>query len=225
MGVVTDVTARQDARHMAQVGHGRYQALVRAIAVVVWSATADGATRGGEDWQRLTGGAAEDLAGYGWLNFIHPEDRSRSRETWRLAVMHQSLFETDYRILCADGIYRWFNARGAPILNQDGSIHEWIGVCLSITGSQRFQSDHDGRSTISRMTAGQSRAARALLGWSAERLAEASGLSLATIARVEDEVRNCKVRASNIGEVKEVLEAAGVVFYSSSDGKVGIYLA
>jgi PAS domain S-box-containing protein len=179
----------------------------------VWSASPDGGNRAGSDWSRLTGQSAEEMSGYGWLNVIHPEDRARTREAWNTAVAHQSLFDTDYRILCADGVYRWFNARGAPILNRDGSIREWVGVCLSITGSKRFQKEAATTPVQDeRLTAGQVRAARALLGWNGDRLAEATGISISTIARVEDDGKSGSVRVGTLLTVRQALEAAGVVF-------------
>jgi PAS domain S-box-containing protein len=213
LGVVSDITVRQEARHVAQMGQERYQALVRAIAVVVWSASPDGGNRAGADWARLTGQSAEETIGYGWLNVIHPEDRARTREAWTSAVAHQGLYDTDYRILCEDGVYRWFNARGAPILNRDGSIREWVGVCLSITGSKRFQKEAATTPVQDeRLTAGQVRAARALLGWNGDRLAEATGISISTIARVEDDGKSGSVRVGTLLTVRQALEAAGVVF-------------
>lgn len=226
VGVVSDVTTRQEARHMAQIGHDRYQALVRAIAVVVWSASPDGATRVGSDWMTLTGQTSAEMTGYGWLTAIHPDDRARTREAWRSAVLHQGLYDTDYRVLCVDGNYRWFNARGAAVFNQNGTIREWVGVCLSIAGSKRFQADEPGRAgAAERITAGQVRAARALLDWSAERLASASGLSAATIARLEDGARSGGMRASSVAAVRRVLEAHGVVFSWAAEGEPGVRLA
>lgn len=213
LGVVSDITARQEARQMAQMGQERYQALVRAIAVVVWSASPTGSNRAGADWTRLTGQSAEEMAGYGWLNVIHPDDRARTRDAWNSAVSHQGLFDTDYRILCEDGAYRWFNARGAPVLNRDGSIREWVGVCLSITGSKRFQGETEPTTPQhKRLIAGQIRAARALLGWNADRLAEATGISVSTIARMEDDAKSASVRLGNLLTVRRALETEGVVF-------------
>ena len=202
---------------MAQVGQERYFALLRAISVVVWTATADGATRIGSDWTQLTGQTGEQMVGYGWLNAIHPDDRARTREAWRTAVLHQNIYDTDYRILCADGIYRWFNARGAPILNQDGSIREWVGVGLSITGSKRCQSDEPRPiyapvQADNRLTAGQVRAARALLSWTVEKLATASGTSISTVARIEDDKTSANVRVVKAAAIQRTFEESGIVF-------------
>ncbi|ARO57379.1 hypothetical protein B2G69_07565 [Methylorubrum zatmanii] len=225
LGVLTDVTNRHEARHLAQMGYERYQALVRAIAVIVWTAAADGSTREGSDWMRLTGQSGDEMTGHGWLNAVHPDDRARTREAWRMAVAHQNVYDTDYRVLGADGTYRWFNARGAPILNQDGSIREWVGVCLSITGSKRFQPD--GTSTAGpaqQLTAGQVRAARALLGWSADELAANCDVSASTIARIEDERRSASVRSSNLLAVRQAFEEQGIEFAQLADGGISVQL-
>jgi transcriptional regulator with XRE-family HTH domain len=60
-------------------------------------------------------------------------------------------------------------------------------------------------------TASQIRAARALLGWHQSRLSEESGVSLATIKRMEiNGTENSS--AGNVGRVQVALETAGVEF-------------
>jgi signal transduction histidine kinase len=48
------------------------------------------------------------------------------------AVQTKSLYETEYRIRAANGSYRYFVVRGVPVLNEDGSIREWVGTCTDI---------------------------------------------------------------------------------------------
>lgn len=69
------------------------------------------------------------------------------------------------------------------------------------------------------VTAGQIRAARALLGWSGAQLAAAAGVSLQTIRRMEGDVGPGRSTAANVHAVQKALEDAGVVFIpSSADG-------
>ena len=68
------------------------------------------------------------------------------------------------------------------------------------------------------MTAAQIRAARALLGWNGAQLAEAAGVSLQTIRRMESELGPGRSSASNVDGVQRALEAAGVMFIDSGDG-------
>lgn len=208
-----------------ELAHERYSALVRAVATVIWTATADGGTRFGSDWTGLTGQTPREMAGYGWLDAIHPDDRERTREAWRTAVLHQGIYDTDYRIRCADGIHRWFNARGAPVLDRDGAIREWVGVCLPITGSKRFQVDRASADTGNgRLTTAQARGARAMLGWTIERLSEEADLSPSTVARIEDGARIGSVRQSKVDAARQAFERNGIVFTWTTATRGGLYL-
>ncbi len=218
---ITLLSSVEDPNDLA---HERYSALVRAVAKVVWTASADGSTRVGSDWTGLTGQTPKEMAGYGWLDAIHPDDRERTREAWRTAVLHQGIYDTDYRIRCADGIHRWFNARGAPVLDTDGEIREWVGMCLAIAGSKRFQVDLPlSASSNLRLTSAQVRAARALLGWTIERLSREADLSPSTVARIEDEARIGSVRGSSLDGARSVFEANGIAFAENAGG-VGVHL-
>jgi transcriptional regulator with XRE-family HTH domain len=61
----------------------------------------------------------------------------------------------------------------------------------------------------------QIRAARALLDWSGPRLAEASGVSLATIRRAENDMEQSPLVARAL---REALETAGVEFIAENGG-------
>lgn len=68
------------------------------------------------------------------------------------------------------------------------------------------------------ITARQARAARALLGWTQEMLAEKALVSLTALKRLES-VNGLKVHESTCDHVRRALEAAGIVFLSSDRGE------
>lgn len=68
----------------------------------------------------------------------------------------------------------------------------------------------------------QCRAARALLGWSQVDLAEAAGVSRATLAEFENERHRPLTRT--LVEIRRVLEGAGVTFIDQDDGGPGVRL-
>jgi transcriptional regulator with XRE-family HTH domain len=74
------------------------------------------------------------------------------------------------------------------------------------------------------MTGGQMRAARSLLRWTAEKLAEASGVGLATIKRAEASDQPVRMINANVAMVKAALEAAGIVFIEPNGGGPGVRL-
>ena len=78
------------------------------------------------------------------------------------------------------------------------------------------------------ITGAQMRAARALVGMSQKALAEASGLSLATIQRMEAGPGQIRGVVDSLAKVVAALEAAGVVLIAegapSPDGGRGVRL-
>ena len=112
----------------------RYRSLAIATAQIVWTKNPEGEVV--EDmpmWRAFTGKSEEELRGWGWVDSLHPEDRERTRAVWSEAVRAGSFYETEYRIRKSDGEYRHFAARGAPVLQADGSVREWVGTCTDIT--------------------------------------------------------------------------------------------
>ena len=68
------------------------------------------------------------------------------------------------------------------------------------------------------ITARQSRAARALLGWTQETLADKARVSLTALKRLESE-SGLEVYETTRDQVRRALEAAGVVFLSTDQGE------
>ena len=68
------------------------------------------------------------------------------------------------------------------------------------------------------ITSRQSRAARALLGWTQETLADKARISLTALKRLESENR-LEVYESTRDQVRRALEAAGIVILSDKRGQ------
>ncbi len=67
------------------------------------------------------------------------------------------------------------------------------------------------------ITVAQLRAARGLVGWSQARLAEASGLALSTIKRMEASEDLLRGPAENVWKVEQALENADVAFIDKDE--------
>ena len=73
------------------------------------------------------------------------------------------------------------------------------------------------------ITARQSRAARALLGWNQETLADKARVSLTALRRLESE-NGLRVYESTRDQVRRALEANGIVFMSTEKGDGVMYM-
>jgi PAS domain S-box-containing protein len=234
MGVVFDVTARHDAMNSLMQRHDRLNALVAATAAVFWINKANGEPSEMPQWMALTGQSHAQMQGLGWLDAVHPDDRARTRAAWTTAVEHTAPYNTDYRILCADGIYRWFNARGAPVLNKDGSVREWVGVCLNVPGQNRYGASSAKAPPAplpspappapgdEALTSAQVRAARGMTGLSREELAKLANVSVSTVNRLEDGNSAVRPRHDTMLAVRRALEGAGVAFVFDPGAKPGL---
>ena len=74
------------------------------------------------------------------------------------------------------------------------------------------------------LTSAQIRAARALLRWRAEDLAENSTVGVATVRRAELAEGATSMTAANDAAVRRALEAAGVEFIDQNGGGAGVRL-
>lgn len=179
-------------------------------AAATWVLGGDGYVIDVPEWAALTGQTPAEVEGGGWMNAIHPDDVDRVQAAWQTAVDHGTLYNTDYRLRCADGRYRWFNARGAPVIDDSGETRQWLGVILSIAGVARPSRGGGARRTTSAsryedISPGALRAARAMLGWPAERLAEAANISRSTLRRLEEDAATTIPRRASVTKILDVL--------------------
>ncbi len=110
----------------------RYRSLVIATSQIVWTTDAQGQVVDMPHWRDYTGQSQAEVKGWGWLAAVHPDDQERTATVWSEAVKTQRLYDTEYRIRATDGSYRYFAVRGVPVITADGTIREWVGVCMDI---------------------------------------------------------------------------------------------
>ncbi len=127
-----DISDRKQAEDAIKQSEERYRSLIVATSQIAWTADAEGRSPDLPSWRAYTGQTEAEVVGLGWLDAIHPDDREQTNQVWMEAVQTRSLYEIEYRIRGADGNYRYFQARGVPLLDEDGNIREWIGICTDI---------------------------------------------------------------------------------------------
>jgi transcriptional regulator with XRE-family HTH domain len=72
------------------------------------------------------------------------------------------------------------------------------------------------------ITSGQIKAARALLGMTASRLADLSGVAYTTVVRMESSVGIPSGQVKTLDAVQKVLEEAGIEFIGSPEDSAGV---
>ena len=115
-------------------------AIVRTAPDIIFSRKADG-TRDyiSGRFYEFTGAAPNSANGFGWLEYVHPEDKERSMEEWLRCVQSSQNYESEYRLCGRDGEYRWFRARAVPLLDHSGNVLRWYGTCADIHDSKLLE--------------------------------------------------------------------------------------
>jgi len=90
----------------------------------------------GED---LNASEADDE--FGWRQVVHPDDYDRVAARWRHCLRTGDHYDTEHRLLRADGSYRWFRNSGRPSYDGQGNIVEWFGTTIDI--DDQVQLCHD----------------------------------------------------------------------------------
>ena len=109
------------------------QVLVETIPALVWRAKPNGHI----DYvnKRLLeyfGSPLEEIIGWGWMQKAHPDDVGFKVQSWLTNLEAMASHDVNCRFQGADGAYRWFNVRGEPLRDSDGSVQSWYGVFIDI---------------------------------------------------------------------------------------------
>jgi PAS domain S-box-containing protein len=87
------------------------------------------------------------------LVFLHPEDQPTSSRNWAEQIQTGRPRDDQFRVLGADGKYRWFLTRAEPLRDSDGKIKYWVGVNIDIDDKKRANEALDAaRERIGRAT-------------------------------------------------------------------------
>jgi PAS domain S-box-containing protein len=152
IAIIEDISERKRLEAELRASEQRWRGITEALPQLVWSARPDGyvdyqSTQFGEYF-----GIPEDkMLGWQWLEFLHPDDRERTRLAWQAAIEQDSDYDLEVRLRRFDGVYRWFKTRGVRIRDSEGTVVKWFGTCTDITDSKKTEealreSEHRWRS-------------------------------------------------------------------------------
>jgi PAS domain S-box-containing protein len=117
----------------------RIRLIINTIPTMAWSIEPNGAVdfinQRSLDYTGLT--LEEELAEP--TRGIHPEDLPRVMQKWRADMAAGEPSEDEMRLRRADGEYRWFLVRTAPLRDEQGNIVKWFGVSIDIEDSKRAE--------------------------------------------------------------------------------------
>jgi PAS domain S-box-containing protein len=132
--------ANARAEEALQSSERNLSAIINTIPTAAWTTRPDGYSDFlNQVWLDYTGMTAEQAQGWGWAEAIHPDDRKRLIEEWRLCLASGTPVDTEARIRRFDSSYRWFLIRANPLKDEAGDILKWYGTCIDIEDRKRAE--------------------------------------------------------------------------------------
>jgi PAS domain S-box-containing protein len=143
----------EKANHDLAQRNQELDAIVQTAPDIIFSRQPDGGREyiSGRFYE-YTGASPGSAVGYGWVDYVHPDDKESASTRWMGCVRSGEPYEAEYRLRGADGGYRWFRARAVPLRDHDGKILKWYGTCSDIHDSKLLeQSIRDNATELERL--------------------------------------------------------------------------
>ena len=130
------VAASKIVRDLTERKHNEKQFALLAdmMPTLCWMAAADGSIFWyNRRWYDYTGTTFEQMEGWGWQSVHDPAMLRKVMEQWQGSIGTGQPFEMTFPLKGADGVFRPFLTRVAPLRGADGRVYRWLGINTDIT--------------------------------------------------------------------------------------------
>lgn len=164
VGAFIDITERKQAEELLRQGERRFRQVVESLPQLVWTCHPDGnCDYLSPQWVAYTGIPAEVQLGFRWVEQLHPDDRQRTVELWRIAAKQGTVFKSEFRLRRHDGVHRWFHTVANPLRDETGQIVKWFGTNTDV--EERKQAEEALRRTTERLSLAQQAGRVGVFDW------------------------------------------------------------
>ena len=136
---VRGATERARAEQARRESEEQFRVFAQAMPNQVWAALPDGDLYWfNEQVYAYTGMGFEQIGGrHGWSAIVHPNDLDAATAAWTDSLASGGIFEIEFRVRRADGVFRWFLVRAESVRADDGAIVRWVGTNTDIDDFRR----------------------------------------------------------------------------------------
>jgi PAS domain S-box-containing protein len=139
-GTNIDIEDRKQGEEALRAKEMSWRQIVDNIPGLVVALTAGGEV---EFLNRQTleyfGKANEELKDWALIDVVHPDDLPRVIEARKKSIEAGTIYEVEHRCRRADGVYRWFQVRGLPVRNAEGTITAWYLLLTDIDDRKKAE--------------------------------------------------------------------------------------
>ena len=128
------------AYNTLQESEERFHNMVNTIPQLAWISQPDGYIYWyNERWYSYTGTTPEQMEGWGWQSVHDPAVLPRVLEQWKASIATGQMFDMEFPLRGADGIFRPFLTRVLPLKDAAGNILQWFGTNTDVTERKRVE--------------------------------------------------------------------------------------
>ena len=134
-----EIIERKRAEEAFRRSEDRIRSIIDTIPVMAWSVRPDSFVDFlNQRWVDYVGLSLEQYV-VDPTGPIHPQDTPRVIEKWLAQMAVGEAYDDEMRLRRADGEYRWFLVRTAPLRDEQGNVVKWYGVSIDIEGRKRVE--------------------------------------------------------------------------------------
>lgn len=138
-----DITERKKMEDALRTSEERFRLMANTSPAMIWITDAVGQTTFvNETWLKFTGLTLERaITQAGWLELIHPEDKSGVLSAYYKNVSAHMSIVTEYRMRREQGDWRWILDQGVPLYDENGEFCGYVGSAIDITDRKQAEAD------------------------------------------------------------------------------------
>jgi len=128
-----DITETRKAKTALMANESSFRQIAECLPQLVWTCRPDGfCDYLSPKWIEFCGVPEAQLLGFGWHDFVHPEDRDKIKAAWKNSIATGEHFEIEFRLRHNNGEYRWFEKRATALHDANGHIIKWFGLNIDM---------------------------------------------------------------------------------------------
>ena len=221
VGLLWQRARKRKAEAILRESEKRFRVMADTTPSLIWMSDKEGRVfYQNETGLQFTGEKLNSESTAGWTAHVHPDDLQKVFFANDEAARQQRGFSKEYRLLRADGVYRWMLDVAAPRVNGDGSFAGFIGSASDVTDQKLAQEalERMGGRLIEAQEKERSRIARELHDDICQRLAlislelqhaQSSGQSdTVTRVRIMDVQKHCAEVAGDVQALSHQLHSS-----------------
>jgi len=141
-GTSTDIEDRKRGEEALQDREQSLRLILDGIAGLVAIMSATGEVEAvNRQVLEYFGKPIEQMKGWSTNDAVHPDDLPGVMSAWRRSIEAVSPYDFDHRLRRADGVYRWFHARGLPLRDSEGHVLRWYVLLTDIDDRTRAEEE------------------------------------------------------------------------------------